>query len=231
MRNKKQDGFTRVELLACVGGFVLLLAVITPALANSRSRSDRIACLSNLRHIGNALRQFALENHDYPPWRAFTPAGNYNEVGKHDLWFQYWWLRDTIGSPKYLMDPGETRVTARVALAWDLRPGGLQALKNNGVAYVLGLDSATFLPRTIMVADRHMVNAGYGGCSSGISTAARISTLPGSQTRWNGEVHGEFGNLALADGSVESVDSDGLRRTVGEVRENGADVHMMMPQW
>ena len=101
--------FTSVELLACITACALLVAVITPVLTTSRSRSDRVACVNNLRHLEKALRQFAMENYDYPPWRQFAPAGNYYEPGKHQLWFQYWWLREGIGSPKYLMDPGETR--------------------------------------------------------------------------------------------------------------------------
>jgi len=221
--------FTRLELLACVAAFALLLAVITPALATSRSRSDRVACFNNLRHLGNAFRHFALENYDYPAWSVFAPAGNFNEPPKHELWFQYWWLRDSIGSPKYLVDPGETRSNARIARTWNLEPdGGLQALQNSAVSYILGLDSATFLPRTIIVADRHMLHNGYGGCSSQINTAARLSE---STVRWTTEVHGDFGNLALADGSVESVDSQGLRRAVSEVRDLGTDVHVLMPNW
>ena len=216
-------------MLACLAGCALLLAIITPTLATSGSRADRVACFNNLRQIGNALRHYALEHNDLPPWLPWSPAGNFNQPGKHELWFQYWWIRDYIESPKFLMDPGETRSGARVATNWDLNPnGGLQLIKNNAVAYPLGLDSATFIPQTIMVADRHMEHAGFGGCSSGISTAARISTRT---ARWSGEVHGVFGNVALADGSVESVDSDGLRRILSEVRENFYEVHIMMADW
>ena len=50
-------------------------------------------------------------------------------------------------------------------------------------------------------------------------------------TRWNGEVHGEFGNLALADGSVESVGAEGLRRIATEVRDGFSEVHLMVADW
>src|SRR6187200_1316599 len=77
--------FTSVELLACLTACALLVAVITPVLTSSRSHSDRVACVNNLRHLERALRQFAMENYDYPPWRQFAPAGNYYEPGKHQL--------------------------------------------------------------------------------------------------------------------------------------------------
>jgi prepilin-type processing-associated H-X9-DG protein len=231
-KNRKRDfrntsaAFTSVELLACITACALLVAVITPVLTTSRSQADRVACVSNLRHLERALRQFAMENYDYPPWRQFAPAGNYYEPGKHQLWFQYWWLREGIGSPKYLMDPGETRTGARIATNWDLAGNG-----NGAVSYVLGLDSTTFLPRSIVVADRHILDAGYGVCSSGIDRAAQLPTLPNLYVRWTAEVHGEVGNVALADGSVESVDSDGLRRVVSEVRDSNASVHILKADW
>jgi prepilin-type processing-associated H-X9-DG protein len=231
MKSHAQKGFTRVELIACAGALMLLLTVIAPTLATSGSRADRVACFNNLRHLGNALRQYALENNDSPPWSRWAPTGNYNEVGKHELWFQYWWLRDGIGSPHYLMDPGETRAGARIATNWELDgDSGVQTLKNRAVSYVLGLDSATFLPRTIVVADRHIRDGGYGSCSSGISTAAQLPTL-NPFVRWTTEVHGEFGNVALADGSVESVDSQGLQRVVSDVRNTSAGVHILKADW
>src|SRR5262245_44341449 len=102
--------FTCIELIACVAAFALLLAVIARVVATSRSRSDRVACMSNLRQIGNALRQFALEHDGFPAWREAAGAdGNFTQPGKHQLWFQYWWLRDSLGTPTILMDPAETR--------------------------------------------------------------------------------------------------------------------------
>jgi len=217
--------FTRLELLACVAACALLLAVITPALATSRARSDRVACLSNLRQIGTAFRQFGLEHNDIMPWRQQAGLdGNYNQAGKHELWFQYWWLRDTIGSPSLLMDPAETRRSGRIANSWGLELGnGLQSLKNRGVAYVLGVDSSTDLPRSMLVADRNILLGGYGGCSTSLSTAAQVL----STTRWFDDVHGTSGNIAFADGSVDSVDTSGLLRAFADSHDVVGTVHVM----
>jgi prepilin-type processing-associated H-X9-DG protein len=222
-------GFTSLELLACITACAILLAVITPILTTTRSRSDRAACMSNLRQIGTAFRQFGLEHNDIMPWRPQTIDSNFSQPGKHELWFQYWWLRDSIGTPKILMDPAETRPSARIATDWTLDVnGGLQFFKNSGVAYVLGLDSSTDLPRSMLVADRNILLGGYGGCSSQLSTAARVFVSGTSAARWLDDVHGTFGNVALADGSVESVDSEGLRRIIAESRDVGDAVHIMV---
>jgi len=220
--------FTCIELLACLAACALLVAIIAPALAVARARSDRVACLSNLRQIGNAFRQFGLEHNDIMPWRQQAGTdGNYNEPGKHELWFQYWWLRGSIGTPRILMDPAETRPSARIATTWNLdENGGLQSLKNRGVAYVLGVDSSTDLPRSLLVADRNILNSGYTG--GGLSTAVRVSA---STTRWLDDVHGTFGNVALADGSVDSLDSEGLRRAIAVSRGLDDYARVMIADW
>jgi prepilin-type processing-associated H-X9-DG protein len=225
--------FTRLELLACVAGFALLLAIITPALASSRSRADGVACMSNLRQIGTAIRQFGLEHNDTMHWQQQAgPAGNFNEPGKHELWFQYWWLRDSIGTPKVLMCPAERR-PSWIATNWNLDVnGGLLIYKNNAVAYTLGVDSSTDLPRSMLVADRNIFTGGFGGCASQLSTAAQVFVSGTPAVRWLDEdVHGTVGNVALADGSVESVDSEGLRRTIAESRDVVGTLHIMIGNW
>jgi len=221
--------FTSIELLACLAACLLLLAVIMPALAAARSRSDRVACLSNLRQIGNAFRQFALEHNDIMPWRQQAgPDGNYNEPAKHELWFQYWWLRGSIGTPRILMDPADTRPSARIAANWNLDENdGLQTFKNRAVAYVLGIDSSTDLPRSLLVADRNILNSGYTG-GGGFSTTVRVSV---STARWLDDVHRTFGNIAFADGSVDSVDDEGLRRAIAESRKLRDYTNIMMTDW
>jgi prepilin-type processing-associated H-X9-DG protein len=219
---KTSPAFTRLELLACVAACALVLAIITPALANSRSRSDRVACFSNLRQIGTAFRQFAIEHDGNPAWTALAGAdGNYGGPGKFLLWFQYWWLRDLLGTPKILMDPAETRSNARVATEWGLVPeSGLQSLKNRAVAYGLGRGyyegyefKYTELPQTIIALDRNFVHSGFAYSGSFIGT---VEVGPAS-TGWRDEIHGEVGNVAFADGSVDSLTTEKLQQAVRRI--------------
>ena len=229
-----RQAFSRLDLLACIFAFALVTLVVLPTLATSHARNDRVRCFNNLRQINNALRLFALEHEGYPPWRIQAGEdGNFSNPGKHDLWFQYWWLRDFIKDPRILMDPGETRANARAAANWDLGPHGLMSYKNTAVAYILALDNTTFLPQSLLVADRHIFDVGFGGCASGINTATWIeSRRPElSRTRWLNEVHGPFGNLSLADGSVVTVDTDGLRRALFQNFDAGDQMHVMKANW
>jgi prepilin-type processing-associated H-X9-DG protein len=253
---KPTGGFTRLELLACLAALALVTNVMVCAVAMSASRQDRIACSNNLRQIGNALQQFGREHNDQLAWRLPPSEGGNNaafaipafseaddptfaipafseadDPNKSELWYQYWWIRDLLKTPTVLMDPGETRANARPATNWERDPnGGFQTFKNNAVAYVLGADSSTAIPETILAADRHMINneTPRGGCSSQINQAAQLS--PATVT-WHNEVHGSVGNVAFADGGVRGLDTNELRRAIGAVRDFFPSVHMIGAQF
>lgn len=51
-------GFTLVELLVVIAVIALLAALLLPALASARRRTQSIQCLSNLRQLGLAMRLY-----------------------------------------------------------------------------------------------------------------------------------------------------------------------------
>lgn len=67
--------FTLVELLVVIAIIAVLIAILLPALSKARNASLRIACASNLRQCGLALRMYCLNNEDYLPYR---PKPTYN---------------------------------------------------------------------------------------------------------------------------------------------------------
>jgi prepilin-type processing-associated H-X9-DG protein len=230
--------FTCIELLACLAACALLVAIIAPALAATRARSDRAVCMSNLRQIGNALRQFALEHDGKPAWtQAAGGDGNYNQFGKQELWFQYWWLRDLLGTPKILMDPAERRPSAHVATEWGLVPGtGLQSLKNRAVAYPIGLPryidfeyEYTDVPRLIVALDRNFIVSGY--CTySGLSRES-CAEVRADATGWHDDIHGLNGNVTFADGSVDTLTTQQLRDAVRKVGNPSGEIRVHSADW
>ena len=80
-RERAARGFTLVELLVVIGIIALLVAILLPALTKAREQGNWVACMSNLKQIGNGMLMYANENKGHLP----RPASNGNGQFPDDL--------------------------------------------------------------------------------------------------------------------------------------------------
>jgi prepilin-type processing-associated H-X9-DG protein/prepilin-type N-terminal cleavage/methylation domain-containing protein len=80
MKPFKRVGFTLVELLVVIGIIALLISILLPALSRARNSAKTLACLSNLRTLGQAAAMYAGEHKQYLPYPTTT-------LGEEYLWF------------------------------------------------------------------------------------------------------------------------------------------------
>ena len=198
--------FTLIELLVVIAIIAILAALLLPALAKSKARAQRIACVNNQKQIGLSFIMWAGEHNDrFPSTADVTEGGSKTLL---ETWQHFVTMTNELVTPKILHCPSDR--TKQVATDFSASATGLRTLKNAAISYAVGTGAGPDRPAAHIAGDRNLVGRDGQGCGPaaifGVITRLRVTDNPS----WDNTIHVNAGNMVLADGSAHQFTQTGL---------------------
>lgn len=197
-------GFTLIELLIVIAIIAVLAGLLLPALARAKSKAHRIACASNLRQVGMAMRGFSNEHRDKYPCHVLPAEGG--AMTRPNAWEHFITLSNELASPKLFWCPSDTERKGSANFSTSYDGLAYPTNQNRAVSFFAGTHVYVYLTQTLIAGDRNITNGtgttqscGPGQLSSG-ATPFDPNAL--SNVKWTKPLHRFAGNICLSDGSV-----------------------------
>jgi prepilin-type N-terminal cleavage/methylation domain-containing protein/prepilin-type processing-associated H-X9-DG protein len=247
-RKAPQHAFTIVELLVVVAIIALLGVIQFPALANTKSKVERIHCSDNLKRIGVAFRTWA-ENHNgrMPMFYPHAPGGSWdgpvgvvasspwtggpNPNAYKGVYWMFMVMSNELTSPKILFCPGENSIShnasgSRITYAEVFGPeisNGTAGYQNDyNVSYFVGVDANNTQPNLLLAGDHNLgVGANQATRVGSFTAAGTNSFWTITAIGWQANNHYQQGNVLLADGSVQNLTTAQFRNSLNNSRDRG----------
>ena len=226
-----ERAFTRIELFVVGAALLLIALVVAPAAVTTQSDSERLICFNNLRLIGRGVQVWAGDHNHGLPWRTpVSEGGEFTEMGVRpaNTWAEYLFISNELVTPRILACPSDTGVRR----AEDWPSFASSAFRSLALSYTVATDNSTDKPQDWVSGDRNIRPDQSGvSCSAGFAGVHGVippeNSPSSSLAAWtNGAVHGVFGHVLTADGSVEFTSTPRLKELLSRSGDD-ASMHFL----
>ncbi len=199
--NQRTNALTLVEVLVVIAVLVVAVALILPALAMAKRKSSRISCANDLKQVGIAFRLWEGDsNNKYPMAVSVTNGGAMELIATGNVAACFQVMSNEVNTPKILLCPEDTRRV--LATNWS-------TLNNSNISYFVGLDvSNETNPKMFLSGDDNFAIGGVP-VKSGM-----LQLLASTPVAWTKDRHPGWGNIGLADSSVQQLNANGLQQAL-----------------
>jgi len=203
-------GLTLFEVLIVVAVVFFLAIVFSRPPNNARGKARRINCVVNLKEVNLGYRLWEEAHTNFPMGVSMTNGGAMEFAEKGIAYPVFRVMSNELATPKILYCMADKDRTAATNFSSDF--------DNSHLSYFIGLVPDDSNPNAILGGDDNLM-------ANGIRVRPGLLTL-WTNAQWTPERHYRGGNIALADGSVQQVTSNGLHSAVSAV---GAPSRVVIP--
>jgi len=195
--SRPEAGLNLFEVCVIVATAIILVALLVPQLIEAKHKAHKIRCVNNLMQVGLAYRVWPGNTGDmYPMGLSVTNGGTMEIAVTGNVVQTFLVMSNEIAAPIILLCPSDSaRLCANTF--W--------GLANSNVSYFINADMTNDT-------NPHAILSGDGNFElDGKPVRPGLLTLGSNDpVAWTATRHIRSGNLLLGDGSVQTVNSNGL---------------------
>ena len=246
---KCSDGFTRGDLVGCVGAIALLATIAISVMGTGAERNDAAVCANNLRQIGRAFQMWASDHGGQNPWWThYSDGGSFMTSGappvfnvpglgpvptalRNNTWVQFGFVGQELQNAALLVCPADLSRSRARTFSNNPTNGFFSAnFQHRANSYIIGTHAVLQVPSSMLSGDRslkeHYVSS---SCSANVGVASGISMVPPSAPGWTSDLHPDGGNLLANDGRVAFISAAGQVPYFAPGPEENGTIHFLKP--
>jgi len=187
-----------VEIIVVLALIALLGAMLLPWQQREKSRAQRINCANQHKSVALSFRLWSGDNADrFPMQVSITNGGAMEWIERGNVAGVFLAMSNELSTPKILWCPADKRRGIAANFA--------NGLGNSNVSYFIGVDASETQPQMFLTGDDNFLVNGRA------ATPGVVALATNTPVAWSTARHSRQGNIAFADGSVQTPSSAKLR--------------------